>query len=84
MLLRTPTSLHYPITITELLRQPDDHVERSAPIFAYSYESFVTEGDKYGDEKQVKRTFITNFEVENDGTIVEWLIHKEDTIAGPK
>ncbi|KAI9722835.1 MAG: Carboxy-terminal domain (CTD) phosphatase [Chrysothrix sp. TS-e1954] len=83
MLLRSPTSLHYPITVTELLKRPNDNVARSAAIFAYSYKSKVTEGNRYGEEEEVQRSFITNFEVDIDGTLTKWLIRKNDVLSGP-
>lgn len=81
MLLRSPRNLHYPITVTELLKQPNDSVERCAPLFSYFYKSTVTEGNRYGDEFQVEKTFPTRFESETDGTLVEWKIAKGDVIA---
>ena len=48
MLLRLPQGLHYPITVTDLLKQPNDNVERFAPLFSYSYQTTVTEGDGLG------------------------------------
>lgn len=81
MLLRSPKDLHYPITVTELLKQPNDDVERFAPLFSYFYTSTVTEGNRYGEEFQVEKSFPTRFESETDGKLQEWKIHAGTVIA---
>ncbi|KAL4992112.1 hypothetical protein BDW68DRAFT_150549 [Aspergillus falconensis] len=83
MLLRLPPSLHYPITITSLLKQPGDEVKRDEAIFWYAYQTTVTEGDGWGNKVDVKRTFPTRFESTVDGNIVQWKINKGDVIDGP-
>ncbi|KAL4755409.1 hypothetical protein BDW72DRAFT_189172 [Aspergillus terricola var. indicus] len=83
MLLRLPPSLHYPITVTSLLKQPGDEVERDEAIFWYAYQTTVTEGDGWGNKVDVKRTFPTRFESTVDGNIVQWKISKGDVIDGP-
>ncbi|KAL8705530.1 MAG: hypothetical protein Q9201_001347 [Fulgogasparrea decipioides] len=83
MQLQLPRDLHYPITITELLKQPNDHVERFAPLFSYSYKTTVTEGNKYGDEIQVEKAFPTNFESSVEGLLKSWSIAPGTLIAQP-
>ncbi|KAE8152672.1 hypothetical protein BDV25DRAFT_150569 [Aspergillus avenaceus] len=83
MLLRLPPGLHYPITVTSLLRQPDDPVLRDEALFWYVYETTVTEGDELGNKVDVLRKFPTKFESTVDGTVVEWKIAKGDVIDGP-
>lgn len=82
MLLKSPRSLHYPITVTKLLKRPHDNVDRAAPLFAYYYKSTVTEGDRYGEEAEVIKTFPTHFESETDGTVVRWMIADGQIIQG--
>jgi RNA polymerase II subunit A-like phosphatase len=84
MLLRFPASLHYPITVTELLKQPNDNVERFAPLFSYFYKTTVTEGDDLGNEVQVEKTFPTRFESTVEGTLVRWKIQKGAVVTNPK
>ena len=84
MLLRFPASLHYPITVTELLKQPNDNVERFAPLFSYFYKTTVTEGDDLGNESQVEKTFPTRFESTVEGTLVRWKIQKGTVVTNPK
>ncbi|KAL4926293.1 protein-serine/threonine phosphatase [Aspergillus undulatus] len=83
MLLRLPPSLHYPITVTSLLKQPGDEVERDEALFWYVYQTTVTEGDGLGNKVDVKRKFPTRFESTVDGSIVQWKISKGDVINGP-
>lgn len=83
MLLRLPTSLHYPITVTSLLKQPGDTVERDEALFWYVYETTVTEGDGLGNIVEVKRRYPTRFESTVDGEIVKWQIQKGDVIDEP-
>ncbi|KAI4174808.1 MAG: hypothetical protein LQ343_002046 [Gyalolechia ehrenbergii] len=83
MQLQLPRGLHYPITITELLKQPDDNVERFAPLFSYSYKTTVTEGNKFGDEFQVEKDFPTKFESSVGGKLKAWSINVGDVIPKP-
>lgn len=81
MQLQLPRGLHYPITITELLKRPDDNVERFAPLFSYSYKTTVTEGNKFGDEFQVEKDFPTKFESSVGGKLKAWSISVGDVIS---
>lgn len=83
MLLRLPPSLHYPITVTSLLKQPGDKVERDEALFWYVYQTTVTEGDGLGNKVDVKRKFPTKFESTVDGEVVQWKIEKGDVIDEP-
>lgn len=83
MLLRLPTSLHYPITVTSLLKQPGDTVEKDEALFWYVYQTTVTEGDGLGNIVEVKRRYPTRFESTVDGEIVKWQIQKGDVIDEP-
>jgi RNA polymerase II subunit A-like phosphatase len=83
MQLRLPPSLHYPITVTSLLKQEGDTVERDEAIFWYIYQTTVEEGDGLGNQVLVKRKFPTRFESPVDGTVVKWNIAKGDIIDEP-
>lgn len=82
MLIQSPKSLQYPVTVTELLKQTNDTVERFAPLFSYYYETTVTESNKYGEEKQVKKKIPLRFESVTDGTITGWRIAVGAVIKG--
>ena len=84
MQLRLPPSLHYPITVTELLKQPNDNVERFEPLFSYFYKTTVTEGDELGNEKQVEKSFPTRYESNIDGKLLRWKIQKGTVISHSK
>lgn len=83
MLLRLPTGLHYPITVTSLLKQPGDTIEKDGALFWYTYQTTVTEGDGLGNNIEVKRRFPARFESTIDGEIVKWQIQKGDVIDEP-
>ena len=84
MLLRLPTSLHYPITVTELLKQPNDNVKRFAPLFSYVYETRVTEGDSLGNTWQTWKKFPTRFESSVEGVLINWKIDEGAVLSKPK
>ncbi|KAI4279388.1 MAG: hypothetical protein LQ337_000311 [Flavoplaca oasis] len=83
MQLHLPRDLHYPITVTELLKQPNDNVERFAPLFSYSYTTTVIEGNKFGDEFQVEKAFPTKFESSVDGVLKAWAVGPGTIISQP-
>ncbi|KAI9843090.1 MAG: Carboxy-terminal domain (CTD) phosphatase [Sclerophora amabilis] len=74
MQLKLPPSLHYPITVTELLRRPNDNVERLAPLFSYFYMTTVLESNLLGEKKPVQKTFPTRYESPVDGVLKLWNI----------
>ena len=76
MFLQLPQSLHYPITVIQLLKKPNEDVERFAPLFSYSYKTTVTEGDKFGNIEEVEKSFPANFESIVAGTLKRWIIHQ--------
>jgi RNA polymerase II subunit A-like phosphatase len=80
MLITAPPSLHYPITITALLKQPGDEVERRAPLFEYTYTSSTVEGNRFGEERSVRKTYPAEFESEAEGRVVRWRIDVGDTV----
>ncbi|KAI9894275.1 MAG: Carboxy-terminal domain (CTD) phosphatase [Vezdaea aestivalis] len=76
MQLRLARSLHFPITIIELYKQPDDRVTRQDALFRYSYRTKVTESGKYGEETVVEKEFPTEFHSPVDGVFNKWMITK--------
>lgn len=83
MLLRLSPNLHYPITVTTLLKQPGDSVEKNEALFWYVYRTTVTEGDGLGNKVEVKRDFPAKFESALDGEVVQWKISEGDVIYRP-
>ncbi|KAF1830749.1 hypothetical protein BDW02DRAFT_533353 [Decorospora gaudefroyi] len=74
MRIASPRDLSYPITVLDLLKKRDDDVPRSEKLFTYSYESRVTEGDKWGGEQTVMKKFRQTFDASTEGTITRWFI----------
>jgi RNA polymerase II subunit A-like phosphatase len=83
MLLRLPKNLHYPITVTKVIKPAGEQVERGDHLFLYSYEAIVTEGSRDGVEKDVRKRFMAQFESSLDGTLRTWRIWEGDVIAQP-
>ncbi|KAL1306674.1 hypothetical protein AAFC00_005346 [Neodothiora populina] len=82
MRLITPNSLHYPITVTKLLRSPRDHIERNAPLFSYLYKSTVIEGSEDNKEgSPVERTWPSTFESYVEGELGRWMIEEGKVIT---
>jgi RNA polymerase II subunit A C-terminal domain phosphatase len=80
VLIIAPPSLHYPIRVTALLKQPADQVQRRAPLFAYTYTSPIVESNRYGEERSVRKTYPAEFESEAEGRVVRWHITVGDTV----
>jgi RNA polymerase II subunit A-like phosphatase len=53
MRITTPENLHYPITVTRLLRAPQDQIDYNAPLFTYQYKTKVLEGDEETRENKL-------------------------------
>ncbi|KAI9822129.1 MAG: Carboxy-terminal domain (CTD) phosphatase [Thelocarpon impressellum] len=81
MRLRLPSSLHYPITVTELLKRGRDHVDKGQPLFAYYYKTPVTEGNRFGEEHEVLRTYPSRYESPVEGVLKAWMIEPGTVIA---
>ena len=83
MHLRLPRSLHYPITVTELLKQEGDDVARFDQLFAYLYNTTVTEDDELGGEHEVERAYPASYESNVEGILRIWKIRPGIVIADP-
>ena len=83
MLLRLPKSLHYPVTITKVVKPAGELVARNDDLFLYSYETTVTEGNRDGEEREVPKKFITQFKSSLDGQLRTWRVWEGDVISNP-
>lgn len=72
--IRSPPGLHYPITVVELVQKKGAEIQRSTPLFKYYYVTTVTEGDKYGDTKEIEKRFPARFDASADGKLERWYI----------
>lgn len=83
MKITSPPSLHYPVTVFELLKKPNADVKRSERLFTYSYKSMVMETDRKGFEHSVSRTFTTHFHASTEGTVSRWHIKAGTVLTRP-
>jgi hypothetical protein len=83
MLVVSPPSLHYPVKVLNLLVAPDDTIDRNAKIFTYNYLSSLRKTDDEGDEYEVKKTMVSDYECQTKGKVLEWKIAKDDEISRP-
>ncbi|KAF1816313.1 hypothetical protein P152DRAFT_463921 [Eremomyces bilateralis CBS 781.70] len=85
MLITSPPSLHYPITVTELLKRAGDDVEKLDTLFRYSYKTRVEVAkDRLGDETEwVDQTAFAQFDSESDGKVVAWKVRQGELVKWP-
>lgn len=84
MLLRLPSNLHYPITITRIETRVGDAIKLNDALFLYSYVTKVKQGSRYGDEEEeVEKKFVAHFESTLEGTITGWRKWEGDVIDAP-
>lgn len=83
MKIRSPPNLHYPITVVDLVKEKDAEIERSSPLFTYFYESVVSEADRYGEAKDVKKRFPARFDSSAAGVISKWFIKNGTVVQRP-
>lgn len=77
MLLQLPTSLKYPVTITALLKNPNEEVTQQSPLVRYQYKTWVLEDDELtGETKKTYKWFTGNWECPIDGTLKKWYIRE--------
>jgi RNA polymerase II subunit A-like phosphatase len=75
MIIKLPKSVRFPITITEVLKKPNDDVPRLAPLLVYSYRTTVTEYPEYGVEVQKERELSSQFDAPVGGKLARWLVN---------
>ncbi|KAL9105737.1 MAG: hypothetical protein Q9227_009125 [Pyrenula ochraceoflavens] len=83
MLLRLPTTLHYPITVTKILKESGDDVALNEALFVYTYRTKVIQSDRDGNEKEVIKMLPSKFESQAEGTLKYWSILEKDVIKEP-
>jgi RNA polymerase II subunit A-like phosphatase len=84
MLLRLPSNLHYPITITKVEVRAGDPISLNENLFLYSYTTKVKVGQRNSDEEQeVEKKFVAHFESTLEGTIQSWRVWEGDVISEP-
>ena len=84
MLVKLPTSLQYPITITKVHKLAGEQVARNEPLFDYTFKSKVVWGSRDGDADQIREeTHGSKFESQLEGKLVLWKVWEKDVINGP-
>lgn len=83
MLLRLPRGLHYPITITKVLKVAGSNIVKQESIFVYTYETTVREGSRDGEDKYVKKPFPAKFESSLEGQLKFWKVKEGDVLDRP-
>ncbi|RFU73953.1 rna polymerase ii subunit a c-terminal domain phosphatase [Trichoderma arundinaceum] len=69
--------LHYPITITKLLKSSGDSIKKQETIIEYKFNW----RRKIGEDEWVDETTYTEFDSPAEGTLKEWRIKEGQTIA---
>ncbi|KAF8250198.1 hypothetical protein K440DRAFT_619671 [Wilcoxina mikolae CBS 423.85] len=74
MIIKLPKSVRFPITITELLRQPNNDVARLDPLLVYTYKTMIKEYPEYGVEVEVEKELSSQFDAPVAGKLAKWLV----------
>lgn len=74
MIIKLPKSVRYPITISELLKKPNDDVPRLTPLLVYTYRTTITEYPEYGVEVQVEKVLSSQFDAPVGGKLEKWFV----------
>ncbi|KAG6025843.1 hypothetical protein E4U19_002964 [Claviceps sp. Clav32 group G5] len=69
--------LHYPITVSKLLKSPGDFVKKQETIFEYKF----TWRRRVDDDEWVDETTYTEFDSPAEGTLKEWRIKEGSSIS---
>lgn len=83
MQLRLPRSLHWPITITKLLKPSGATLSKGDILFLYTYDTDVREGSRDGGETMVKKSFTARFASEYEGEVGQWKIREGEVLRQP-
>ena len=83
MLLRLSRGLHYPITVTKILKTAGSNVVKHEPVFVYTYETTVREGSRDGEDKYVKKSYPAKFESSLEGQLKFWQVREGDVLEKP-
>lgn len=76
--------MRYPITITALLKQPNDDVPRLSPLLLYKYKTTVTEYPEFGEEVQVEKEFSAQYDAPVEGKVERWFVKAGSVIEDCK
>jgi len=83
MLLESPRFVKYPWTVTAILRNRAEEVEKGTALFSYSVKQLAPEYDADGVESMVEKTLVLRFESTTEGSIAQWRVQKGEVIERP-
>lgn len=74
MIIKLPSSVRFPITITEFLKEANTEVARLEPLFVYTYKTKVTVYPEYGVELLVEKKLSSQFDAPIGGKLARWMV----------
>jgi len=74
MIIKLPSSVRFPITITELLKEANTEVARLEPLLVYTYKTKVTVYPEYGVELLVEKELSSQFDAPIGGKLARWVV----------
>lgn len=72
--------LKYPITITKLLKNPGDALQKQDPVFQFSFTWIKELGDPFREKWQEKLTTIVDWDSPAEGKLLKWRIYEGQVI----
>lgn len=81
MIIRLPSSLRFPITVTARLLKEEDDVKHLAPLLVYTYEATVIEYPEFGVEQEMIRDLSSEYHCPAEGKLVRWLVDVGSVVA---
>ena len=81
-LLSLGTKLKYPITISRLIKQPGDEINKQDAILEYSFKWMKLVGDPFGVEFEEPQTTYATWDSPADGNIKSWKVREGMVIEG--
>lgn len=74
MIIQLPSTVAFPVTIGQLLKQQGDDVPRLAPLLTYTFKSKYMEIPEFGEENEVETTLSGQFDAPIEGRLERWLV----------
>ncbi|KAI1248273.1 hypothetical protein MGN70_010523 [Eutypa lata] len=79
--LRLGAHLHYPITISKILKKPGDNVKKQEPILKYTFKSQRKIGDPDLDrERDYTDNLVADYDSPAEGKLQQWMVEAGDVI----
>lgn len=72
--IRGPSSLRYPITVTSIDAAESSDIQKFQPVFTFKFTGTAIESQDDGSDKEVPRIFVETFDSPIEGKRCHWLI----------